>query len=222
MLTEEALRGASMEVQKFLMESVPEEETPHQFSEKFEKKMKRTILWNRVKRWIPAMVTMAIALALFIYSQCTAPNVLWDEPLSEADKELLKKEIYAYEVSTKPEWSTEVWWPIASPWAEPYYGTINNCTVVRAEMHSVLAVWLGWGRYEVADHIFYWHKPFRLYVYRDGEVCLLDEAYEKGWLTQEQIDKIYEKHQEYVMMMPEDLRTAMEEWAKEKEESQGN
>lgn len=222
MLNDEILRSAAVEVQQFLTESVPEKEVPHQFPGNFEKKIKRTILWNRVKRWIPAMAVVAIALALFIYSQCTSPNVLWIEPLSEADRELLKKEIHAYEVSTKPEWYSEIWWYEAIPWFEPYYGTINNCTVIRAERRSIAAVWMGWGRYEVADRVFYWSDPFRLYVYRDGEVCTLEEAYERGWLTKEQIDKIYEKHQEYIALMPEDTKIAMEEWIREKEKDLQN
>ena len=209
MLTEEALRGASMEVQKFLVESVPEGETPHQFSEKFEKKMKRVILWSRVKRWIPAILVLVMAVSIFIYCKATDDNVLWYVPLSDEAKEQLDN---AFLLQSNDSFCWES--PVA--YGDPYYGSINGCMILKTDQ---VAVGMEIGRIEIADHIFYWDGPFRLYAYREGEFCLLEEAYERGWLTEEHIEKIYREHQERIALWTEEKQAAFEDLFEKVEEN---
>lgn len=209
MLTEEALRGASMEVQKFLMESVPEEETPHQFSEKFEKKMKRTILWNRVKRWIPTVLFVTVALSIFIYCKVTDDNTLWYVPLSDEAKQQLDQEFFL-QSSGRFHWES----PVA--YGDPYYGSINGCIILKTDQVSV---GMEIGRIEVADYIFYWDGPFRLYAYREGEFCLLEEAYERGWLTEAHIEKIYHEHQERIALWTDEKQAVFKDLFEKVEEN---
>ncbi len=74
-----------------------------------------------------------------------------------------------------------------------FYGTINGCIVAFYDSSDMAIYFPGW---EIAGYTFEYGSPFEIYVYRDGEVCLLQEAYEKGWLTKIQIGKIYERHNE--------------------------
>ena len=52
------------------------------------------------------------------------------------------------------------------------------------------------GHIEIAGYVFESPNAIGLYAYRDGEVCELKEAYEKGWLTKEHIEIIHERHLE--------------------------
>ena len=216
MLTEEALRGASREVQQFLVESVPEEETPHQFSEDFEKKIKRAIRWKRIRKWIPAILVVTVTLALVICAQFTVPNTLWIEPLSEADMQHLSDA-----VREPCDYKGWIEWNDYHEYDNPYYGTINRCTVVRVEYPIELGI-LNWGYYEAAGYTFYWIDKPELYAYRDGEVCRLDEAYERGWLTKEQIGVIYEQHEAYISMLPEEYQAEFRAWIEKMENKKKN
>ena len=209
MLTDEVLRVAAAEVQQFLVESVPEEEAAHKFSEDFEKKMKKTIRRERMRRWLPTLICLMVALVVFICCQFADPNILWQEPLSDADKEHLSEVIYA-----QVENPGVIGWYTTQASDNPYYGTINGCTIVRGEMHSIDCEWHGYGRVEVAGYVFYWEVPHELNVYRDGEACTLGEAYERSWLTKEQIGIIHEKHREYLSMRWDDGWDHIEQWWK--------
>lgn len=211
MLTEEALRMAAMDTQKFLAESVPEEETPHQFSEGFEKKIKKTIRWKRFRKWIPAIFFVTVTLVVLICARFSDPNTLWQQPLSEADQQLLSEA-----VQEKCGKSGDVYWDTRD-YEYPYYGTVNRCAIVRAEYRIDLGM-LNYGYYEAAGYTFYWVQKPELYAYRDGETCRLDEAYERGWLTKEQIGVIYEQHEAYISMMPEDYQAEFRAWIEKMEE----
>ena len=216
MLTDEALRGASLEVQKFLVETVPQEDAPHQFSKAFERRMKKTIRRERMKRWLPSIIFLSVALVIFICCQFAEPNILWEEPLSEADQKHLS-------VAVREQCGSEggVYWNGHLEYDNPYYGTINNCTIVRVEYQIDIDI-LNFGRFEAAGYTFYWVDQPELYAYRDGEVCRLDEAYENGWLTKAQIGKIYEKHEKYISMMPEDYQAYFRAWIEKVEKNDKN
>lgn len=211
MLTDEVLRVAAAEVQQFLVESVPEEEAAHKFSEDFEKKMKKMIRRERMRRWLPTLIFLMVALVVFICSQFADPNTLWIEPLSDADKEHLTKA-----VADQTDIGGYVQWREPG-YSNPYYGTINNCAIVRTTSYYDVDVFRP-GRFETAGYIFYWDEVFELYAYHNGEVCRLDEAYERGWLTREQIGVIYDKHQEYISLLPEGMQEYLAEWAAKVEE----
>lgn len=157
-----------------------------------------------MKKWIPSIVIMVVAVSIFIWCKCTDSDKLWIVPLSEADKTHLKNEIASQNDAL-------VYWDSPLEWADPYYGTINNCVIVKTEQISVSGV--DWGHINVADYVFCWTDPIKLHVYRDGEVCLLEEAYEKGWLTEEHIEKLYQRHREYIELLPVNLRRAVRDYA---------
>lgn len=71
-----------------------------------------------------------------------------------------------------------------------YYGTINGCIVALGEVASA-AVPCYW---EVAGCTFGYGSGFEILVYRNGEACQLQEAYENGWLTEEHIKQLEERH----------------------------
>lgn len=214
MLTEETLRMASLEVQQYLTESVPEEEAPHQFSGDFEKRMRRTILWNRMKKWIPAILFVTVALAIFIYAKATDNDPLWQVPLSEEARERLNNQLML-------QYSDSVNWECPTALGgDPYYGTINGCIIIRSPQWSIWDTALG--RIQVGDYIFYWDDPLRIYAYRDGEFCLLEEAYERGWLTDAHIEKIYDEHQERIALWTDERQEVFKkEFEKLEERLQG-
>ena len=73
-----------------------------------------------------------------------------------------------------------------------YYGIINECIVVRGndgtlDVESCISV---------AGCAFVNGAPFRIFVIRDGEICEIQEAYEKGWLDEEHIRQLEARHAE--------------------------
>ena len=139
-----------------------------------------------------AIILLATIL-LFVFAGCQAPydpNVLYDEPLSEA----LKQEINHALIM---QCDTKINWEYFDPYyGSPSYGTINNCIILRTPDPDNSFMPTS-GLVEVADYSFVWSWGFGLHVYRDGEACTLKEAYEREWLTKEQIGKIYEKHNRF-------------------------
>lgn len=77
-----------------------------------------------------------------------------------------------------------------------HYGLIDNCTVL-----------FTWGvadeevTVKIADSEFYYPSSMNLYGYYDGVLYSLEEAYEKGFINEEEIEKAAENHravQEYL------------------------
>ncbi len=132
-------------------------------------------------KWIASIVIIAVALTLFVWGLCKGPDVLWQEPLSEADKELLNVIEYDSEEYL---------------WGNNYYGTINGCTIVREERRSFFG-YTPATPLEIAGYTFEWMTGFSLKAYRNEEFYDLQEAYEKGWLTEKQIGIIHERHSEF-------------------------
>lgn len=136
------------------------------------------------------------------------PNVLSTTPLSEDQKENIRSWILM-------DYDKTVRWG----YVDPYYGVINDCFVVVAHPFGLVSE-------EdfcevIAGYTFEWDTPIDLFVYRKGSgkrAYELKEAYEKGWLTKEQIGIIHEKHEEYRANFPQML----EQWQKDQKETQGN
>ena len=210
MLNDEILRSAAVEVQQFLTESVPEEDTSHQFSEDFERKMKKAIRRQRMKRWLPTAIYLTVALVIVVSCLFMDSNVLWQVPPSDEAKERLDQEmILQYNDSINWECPTKLG-------GDPYYGSINGCMIFRTLQWSAWDVEIG--RIQVAGYIFYWNGPLRIYAYRDGEFCLLEEAYERGWLTEAHIGKIYQEHQERIALWPDETQEVFQELFEQLEE----
>ncbi|MBE6916700.1 MAG: hypothetical protein E7470_02170 [Ruminococcaceae bacterium] len=144
-----------------------------------------------MKRVCAIILLAASVIALFAGCQEPYdPNVLYDEPLSEE----LKQEINHALIL---QCDTKINWEYFDPYyGYPWYGTINNCIILRTPDPDNSFMPTS-GLVEVADYSFVWSWGFGLHVYRDGEACTLKEAYEREWLTKEQIGKIYEKHNRF-------------------------
>lgn len=93
-----------------------------------------------------------------------------------------------------------------------YYGTINGCIVAFGVPGQIDAT-----RYiTVAGCTFRYGSSFKIFVYRDGEACELEEAYEQEWLTEEHIQKLEVRHVELM----EERHKAIEEAFQKRQESQ--
>ena len=164
-----------------------------------------------MKKAILVIVLLSMGFTLFAGCRISRnSNVLYNDPLSDEMKTTIKNKVVL-------KYDTSVQWHGAGS-DEPYYGTINDCIVVQTSLPNVMWPAVVYNvKLEIAGYTFRGIYPdFNLCVYRDGEVCLLEEAYENGWLTKEQIGKIYEKHQ----IIYKEYLTAYEEYLKTKEEAQ--
>ena len=93
------------------------------------------------------------------------------------------------------------------------YGTINGCIVVfkEGQLHAVWDI-------IVADCVFNYGISFLIAVYKDGEVCELNDAYEKGWLTKDHIKQLEARHPDVI----EEMDKAADEWLAAQRETQGS
>lgn len=135
------------------------------------------------------ILTVLLTILLTIFAGCQTlrdPNMIYEDILSEE----LKQDIY-HELLMQQDVLVNLDY-IDHYSGGAYYGTINDCVIIREIQYN----WFGTtiGRFEVAGYTFEYGDTFYLYVYRDGEVCQLKEAYENGWLTKEQIEVIHAKH----------------------------
>lgn len=135
------------------------------------------------------------------------PNVLSLEPLSQE----LCEEINAVflenwdingDLTSYPEYYNGYW----------YYGTVNGCIVIFGEAQLTAERSL-----TVADYVFSYPMWFNIYVYKDGECCYLEEAYDKGWLTNEHIAQLHERHGEIAA----EIDQAYDAWLQSQKEAQG-
>ena len=130
------------------------------------------------------------------------PNVLYEETLTEEVKTKIKNKVVL-------KYDTVVSWHLYDTAHEypsynyPYYGTVNGCVIVRQSLAGMNDA-PGRTLLEVADYTFEWCEAFDFYVYRDGEVFTLQEAYESNWLTKEQVGAIHEKHSGFYALWLED------------------
>ena len=159
-----------------------------------------------------AIVFFALAVVvLMLFSGCQTPrdpNVLFEDTPSEDQQQKINHALVL-------QCDIVVNWYLYEDGAEypsywyPYYGTINNCAIVR-ENHTEIAEIPYERTFEIAGYTFNWMYRFDLFAYRDGEACKLEEAYEKGWMTKKQIGIIHEKHQELYADWQKTLEEASE------------
>lgn len=139
-----------------------------------------------MKKLFAFLILLTMMLTLF--SGCKEvrdPDLIYKVPLSEEMKEEINDVIKVnldyvnyYEGSS-------------------YYGMINDCVIIRDSTYIDMGV-VVYGRYEIAGYLFEWIHEFTILVYRDGESCTLQEAYEKGWLTKKQVEVIHtQNHRRY-------------------------
>lgn len=114
------------------------------------------------------------------------PNVLYQDPLSEACKKEINKLLKYVDLDY-----------VNYYYGSCVYGTINDCVIIRKAPGIDLGPTVGC--FEVAGYMFDWSSEFGFLVYRDKEYCSsLADAYEKGWLTKKQIEVIHaESHKKY-------------------------
>lgn len=134
-------------------------------------------------------------------------NILYQKELTDRDKENIRSRVL-------DKYDEIVRWG----YVDPYYGTINNYSVVIVHPHkpSEEGAWAQ----EIAGYIFEWDSTVGLYVYYHCKyeslsyVYTLQAAYEKGLLTEKQIGEIYERHVLYRL----EFSHLLEEWEKSREE----
>lgn len=78
---------------------------------------------------------------------------------------------------------------------ERYYGVFGDCIVVAGEGQAQVL------RGYTIEGIRIQGTSFRSYVYRNGEVLELGRAYDKGWLTLEDIARIASRHNNYIIAL---------------------
>ena len=72
-----------------------------------------------------------------------------------------------------------------------YYGDFNGYTIIFRYYTSMIT---SDGLRVIAGYEFRHPEQFQIYAYKDGEFHALEDAYQNGWLTDEQIEEIYNIH----------------------------
>ena len=139
-----------------------------------------------MKKLFVFVTLLTIAVSLLAGCQLFQdPNTLSKKPLTEEVKADIKNKIVL-------KYDKIINWD-GKDWNEPYYGTFDDCIIVQCTWMS-----LGGGNLypDIDGYKFATPNPAQLYVYRNGEVCTLEEAYEEGWLTKTQIGVLVDRHRE--------------------------
>ena len=74
----------------------------------------------------------------------------------------------------------------------PYLGTFNGAVVSTWFMDATVET-----RIEIAGYVMTFPTSGSIQVYKDGEICDITIAYEKGWLTDDNIKTISERVEKY-------------------------
>ena len=85
-------------------------------------------------------------------------------------------------------------WDAAEEISQPYYGSINGCVIVQVTKDIRWWIHRWEPKLEIAGYLFETPDPITIYAYRNEEVCLLQEAYERGWLTKADLGNIHKRH----------------------------
>lgn len=137
---------------------------------------------NNLRR-LCLLVSLILLFAVLLPA-CSASS----EPLTEVTDDLLVRiendfAKYMYECGTNP--AFEGPWPI-----EYCYGIYNGCVPV---MFSTGSYSMGWSD-EIADSIIYYRDSKFIFVWNNGNFLRIEEAYERGLLTQGNISEIADIH----------------------------
>lgn len=81
----------------------------------------------------------------------------------------------------------------------PYYGTFGDCIIFAKYGLPGDGIDCGWWMVDVAGYQFDRH----VYAYVNDKVCYLDEAYENGFLSDDDIASIAKRHEEYLKFREE-------------------
>ena len=168
---------------------------------------------NPKRFWITAAVFVALLLSLtLLLAAPRHPDILYNEPPSDYTIEHIR---YKFTSKSTNYPGKFVRWN----YVDPYYGTINGCIIMIAHPfgESSAEPW----QQTIAGYSFEWDSPIDLFVYQptstySGDLCTLQEAYQKGWLTEKQIGKIHKRHLEYREEFPQLLA----QWEKDRENDQ--
>ena len=181
-----------------------------------------------MKRLITLIVLIAMVLTIFAgcqssgmdATQATEPSSEATEPskpidpdvlsLTPPSKEVLKELSDAFTNNGLANWLENYPDHCGGSWI---YGTINGCIVVfiEGQLHAEWEIY-------VADCEFVYGSSFLIEVYKDGEVCELKDAYEKGWLTKDHIKQLEARHPDIF----EEMDKAKDEWWAAQQETQGS
>ena len=149
-------------------------------------------------RKICAIIALvAIALSLFAGCQSAGvapvdPDVLNHAALSQETMDAVDRAIRDIDPSfVKVEWDFQRF----------CYGTINGCVIVNVDRFGMMHPAIIWST-KVGDYVFLWDHPTVLYAFKDGEVCTLSDAYQKGWLNDEHIRQLYDYHEDLCENFP--------------------
>ena len=106
-----------------------------------------------------------------------------DGTLSDQMKEEIR-EAYAKKLGTPPGWYDE-----GEKYGLRYYGTYNDYTIIFEKF------WLECeSRLELANYEIKYSSSFRLWAYQDGEFYDIEDVYNQGLITDEDVKSIYEAH----------------------------
>ena len=97
------------------------------------------------------------------------------------------------EAAWKAEFGGSLQWEASFPTHDRFYGDFGTCVVILAP-GNLTAV----STIEVAGYAFTYSNSFVLYVYADGALYKIQEAYDNGIITQEQIGMVHTYHVNYV------------------------
>ena len=134
------------------------------------------------KRYYLLILLLLVAILAIYLSQRVTP--LSDELKAEVGK------AYRAEHKVALTWDDE-----SFGWSghARYYGTYGDAVVyaVSGDTYAITDL-------EVAGEIFWWPQGFSIWVYHDGEIMRLEEAYEQEILTKRNVKKIARIHARYV------------------------
>ncbi|MCL2088011.1 MAG: dockerin type I repeat-containing protein [Oscillospiraceae bacterium] len=77
-------------------------------------------------------------------------------------------------------------------WIEKYYGRYSGCEVIF--MGGVVADDIE-RHIEIAEHMFRFGSSQSIHIYRDSTFMAIEDAYESGWITAEDVESIWKEHE---------------------------
>lgn len=147
---------------------------------------------NNLRR-LCLLVSLILLFAVLLPA-CSAssepPTEVTDELLAQIEKDYAK---HRYDNGANPE--------IDGPWHIEYcYGIYNGCVPVMFSLPSCGVIW----KDEIADSIILYRSSLSILVWNNGDFLSLNDAYEQGILSCEDVAKIAKIHNSDRYVDPED------------------